>query len=393
MNRTLVVGDGWAALASILVLERREKGHALTWVKGSGARILPVLPGLEASSGARAWEYLAGLHGVESGPVASGNFLREFRNKSFRHPIWVKAPTPENRRDVREGELWAPELNLSSDFEARFELLTLGEIEDQLRAVAAQMSNLEVIDGDPIESMSFDGGKFHCCKLGSGREIQGTRLIFADRWAELGRISGIVKPFPPLRGRDPVGLLQVSFQHDTAIGGSEPRPEGFFGPIQREAGEDMQRQVWGHFSSDGKRSHWSVVLENEEIEDNHEIAKKIRRMKQAVDKMFVGPSWLAEGKADFLSTVIDEQVRFEEGVFFHGGKVIRQAQEVKGMEGAWFLTDGYGPAAALEQAFSLLAPQVDLSRPLTAEWESGLATAQPEPEVSPTSEPEAGSLA
>jgi hypothetical protein len=195
-----------------------------------------------------------------------------------------------------------------------------------------------------------------------------------------------------MRGREPVGCLQVSFQHEAALGGSEPRPESFFGPIQREAGEEMQRQVWGHFSSDGLRSHWSVALESREIEDNHEIAKKIRRMKQAVEKMFTGPSWLPEGKEDFIATVTDEQVRFEEGVLFQGAKTLREAQKLPAHDGAWFMSDGYGPAAAFEQVFALLAPQVDLSRPLTAEWESGLATAQPDaPEA--TREPEAGNPA
>lgn len=375
-ERKIVVGEGWAALASVLLLHREYAGR-LIWIKGSGARVLPVLPGLDANPGARAWEYLAGLHGIETGPLASGNFLREFRNKGFRHPLWVKAPTPEKRAEVREAELWSSELQFCTDFEARFANMTVGELDEQLRAVAASLSDVEVIDGDAITAAYFAEGAFTGLKLSSGREIKAGSMIFADRWTDVASVSGLPKPFPGLRGREAVSALQLSFTHSAPVGGTEPRPEGFFGPIQREANEDFQRQVWGHFSSDGRKSHWTVALEAKELEDNHEIAKKIRRMKQAVEKMFTGPSWLPEGSADLISTITDEQVRFEEFVFFDGRKPVHQALTVEAYPGVHFMTDGYGPAAAFEQAFKLLAAQVELGQPLTSEWESGLATAEP----------------
>ena len=366
----IVVGDGWAALACLALLSRsRDEGETLVWVTGSRARIVPVLPGLDATAGARAWQYLVGLFGIEAGQLVSGNFLREFRNKAFRHPLWIKAPTPEARRDVRESELWDSEANLCSDFEARFTALTLSEIEETLRAAVAALPAIERIDGDTLAALSLEEGVLHSVRLNSGRELPCSTLYYADGWSDLGSVSGMPKPVPFNRHREPVGLLQLQLKHHAPLG-QAPVQEGFFGPIQREAGEEFQRQVWGHFSSDGRRSHWSVALGAKEIEDNHEIAKKIRRMKQALDKMFVGPEWLPEGVTEFCAPLEDEQVRFEENVLFDRGREVRKAQTLPAIDGAFFLTDGYGPAAAFEQAFGELAPQIDLSGPLTAEWES-----------------------
>ena len=58
------------------------------------------LPSLETGPGVELWQRLARGFGVETGEAFSGSFLREFRNKAFREPVWTKAPTPEARKEV-----------------------------------------------------------------------------------------------------------------------------------------------------------------------------------------------------------------------------------------------------------------------------------------------------
>jgi hypothetical protein len=204
-----------------------------------------------------------------------------------------------------------------------------------------------------VQGFAIENGAVTAVILGSGERIACSRVIYADRWSALPGMQGMPKPLSFLRRLDPMAALQVAFRHEPAVGAG--LLEGFFGPIQREAGEDEQRHIWGSFSSDGSRSLWTVVLGANQVEDNHEIAKKLRRMKQALDKMFTGESWLPAGQADFLSTVKEEQVRFEESVLFAGGEAPSEPVRLPKLSGIEFLTDGYGPGAALEQVASALA--------------------------------------
>jgi hypothetical protein len=128
--------------------------------------------------------------------------------------------------------------------------------------------------------------------------------------------------------------------------------------------------VFGYFSADGKRSHWSVVLGRGEVEDNHEIAKKLRRMKQALEKMFTGSDWLPQGKADFVANVESEQVRFEDAIVFGEGEPAREPLTLPKAQGLQFITDGYGPSVAMEQVAKLAGEYLELGLEDPEPWVS-----------------------
>jgi hypothetical protein len=161
-------------------------------------------------------------------------------------------------------------------------------------------------------------------------------------------IQGWPKNLPFVRGHDSAGVLQAVFDHAAPMGAG--LLEGFYSVLHREAGEEFERHVWGHFASTGLQSFWTLCLTADEVEDNHQIAKKLRRLKAALDKMFTGTSWLPEGTAEFMATVSSEAVRFHEAVVFAGGERSDDPVRMPGLEALTFVTDGYGPSSALLQA-------------------------------------------
>ena len=357
MGRNIVVGDSWAALGAVGFLAHA--GREVMWISGTTAHVLPPLPALETGVGVGTLQELAARLGVDCGEAQTGSFLREFRNKSFREPAWVKAPTPEARRDVRNEMLWAPESRFVGAFEARYGK-DLWEIETELRAKLAALPNITRIEGVPIVELKSEPSAVAI--LGSGQELPFERLIYADRWNRLSGIEGLPKSLSFVRQRDPMGALQALFTHEPRIG--EGLLEGFSCIMHKEAGEEFERHLWGYFSDAGKQSIWTVFLTQEEVEDNHQIAKKLRRMKQTLDRMFVGAEWLSEGKTEFTSTVANEQVRFEEAVVFAGGEAPKETLRLSKIHALYdrvaFLTDGYGPSSAFQQLQKLLGDELGI---------------------------------
>jgi len=356
-NSIVVVGDGWAALGLAGFLARA--GEQVTWISGTGSRITSPMPGVEAGfeeKGGQVWSQLAQQFALEAGNLTEGSFLREFRNKAFREPVWMKAPTPEDRRESRNEMLWTPERVLAPVFEARMQM-TVAEIEALVREKLAEMPNVRRIEGVPVQSIQFHQGqakqnKIESVTLASSEVIACERIFFADRWNGLSQIEGMPKGLAFTRKREPMCVLQASFVHEQPV--AVGVQEGFFGSIPREAGEETERHVWGYFTSDGTKSFWTICLSSDEAEDNHAIAKKLRRMKNTLDKMFTGTSWVPEGKADFLANVKSEQVKFEEAILFSEGEDPREAITLDRLEGIYFLTDGYGPTSALRQVDTAL---------------------------------------
>jgi hypothetical protein len=380
---TVVIGDGWAALATVGFLVQDQKSVA--WVTNTGARMFSALPSLDAGAGAAGhrgieiWHRLAKGFGLDLGEPTTGSFLREFRNKAFREPAWTKAPTPEAREEVVIESLWSPERTLVPLFEARF-TLSLNEIEHRIRQLlvgdseegAPYRALIRRVDEIPVGSFKIEGEKILGVVLGSGEEILAERVIYADRWDALPRIQGLQKNLPFIRGHEPASVLQAVFGHEQPVG--QDLPEGFFGALHKESGEEFERHVWGHFSSDGAKSYWSLCLTGDEVEDNHQIGKKLRRLKTALDKMFTGTSWLPEGKAEFMANVSGEAVRFHEGVVFSkkektGKAAIAESDEpvtLASAQGLQFVTDGFGPSRALIQvARALDLPVGELPAALT----------------------------
>lgn len=362
----VIIGDGWSALGAVGFA--LESGREVVWVAGTGARMAAPLPTLDAGDdwkGDLAWSQLASAFGVDAGAAQAGSYLREYRSgsKGFRKPAWSKAATPENRLSVREEELAPAERTLAPNFETRF-ALDVNELERQIRdrilaEDASHARRLRRLEGVPVVAIHADHRHVTSVKLGNGEEIRTQDVIYADRWSDAHSIEGLPKGIAFLRKRHPVGVLQTIFAHEPAVGAG--LQEGFFGALNREAGEAQERHVWGYFAPDGRKSFWTVCMTHEEGEDNHLVAKRLRRLKGALDKMFSGETWLPEGKQEFMQTVASEQVRFEESVLFTDGESPRAPEPIKSMHGLFFVTDGYGASAALHQVAShfgkLVAPE------------------------------------
>jgi hypothetical protein len=353
----IVVGDGWSALSSVAHLLSQPNQHdtrsqEIIWVAGSVSRALSPLPTthLGFAKLARHFGVELGQHHSSNGRNAYATYLREFKNKAFREPIFSKG---EDREQAIVENLWGPEQKVALLTDDRFEL-SAAEIEESLRAkiIESEFSNLKRIEGNTFSGLKIADGQVQAIVLASGEELECSRVIFCDRWCLLPKIQGLPKGLSFTRSRDPHGLLQATFSHTIPVGVGVL--EGFFATMNREAGEEFDRHVWGYFSADGKQSFWTICLTSNEVEDNHEIAKKLRRMKSTLDKMFTGTSWIPNAEKGFMGNVSDEQVRFEESLIFADGKVPTEIIGIEGAENLNFITDGYGPAQAFEQVVRLL---------------------------------------
>lgn len=355
VSTTVVVGDGWAALAT-LAHELTQTDHAVVWVAGSGSRLRGVLPGM-AESG-RAWSTIAAQLGIEVAPWSAGvavtagsggSTLREFRNKSFK---------PLSQQDIEDAREWLSpgERRWSELGEGRFDR-PFPEIEESIRHALlegtftrpAGAGAFRRIVGAPVTEIKLEEGALQAVVLASGETLPAQRLYACDRWADLPSWVGLPKGLPFLRKRDAHGVLQATFTHSPEVASvlSELR-EGYFGALHKEAGQEQERHVWGGFytSLTGQpQSTWSVCLAPDEVQDNHTIAKRFRRMKTALDKMFAG----VLGEGAFQKTIREESVLFEEEALFAGGEPPQGTIELPRIEGVYFLTDGYGPAQSIVQ--------------------------------------------
>lgn len=354
----VVIGDGWSALATVGTLVCSESCPEVRWIAGSISRLLAPLPSFETAfgnSGMDGWRQLAQNLGVDLGEEHTGTFTREFKNKAFREPTWTKSPEVEARAQERVETLWGPEINIAQLMEARFDL-TAAEIETAVREklVNTEFESLRRIEGNPVTGFRIEGSKVAAVVLSSGEEVECESVIYADRWGCLPKIQGLPKGLSFTRGHEAHGMLQATFTHAAPVG-VDVR-EGFFAPMNREAGEEFERRLWGYFSSDGMKSYWSICLTADEAEDNHEIAKKLRRMKTTLDKMFTGSCWLPNPEQGFMANIRDEQVRFDEAIIFEDTEVPTEPIRIEGMENLSFITDGYGPSRAFEQVERTLGP-------------------------------------
>ena len=86
----VVVGNGWSALAAVGFLA--SSGAEVRWIEGSGTKMTAPLSSMEWGTALDLCSELGRLLGVELGEYQQGSFIREYRNKAFRQPPWMKAP-------------------------------------------------------------------------------------------------------------------------------------------------------------------------------------------------------------------------------------------------------------------------------------------------------------
>ncbi len=351
-QRTIVIGEGLSAAAAVWGCLKQE--IPVQWVSPSGVSAIPVLGTIEQGAGVEVALGLAEALGFQVGPATSGTFIREFRNKGFRAPPWAKEQDPVERTAIGRAELWEGECWLGGFNEVELGI-PLSEIERRLLeeiAARSEGSPLWRVSGVPVESFVIEGGRVTGVALGSGDVLACDHVIYADRFGALAKIQGVPKTTPWLRRRHPIGLLQAAFRHRRAW--LQAAGQGFFTALHRESGEERERHVWGHFSANGMESYWTVALTPEEGEDNAMIAKRLRRAKTAIEKMFSGPEWTATEEGGFLGTIQDERVSYVEEASVRDGEPRLHGWRLPGLEGFIALTDSFGPGAGLASVGDLL---------------------------------------
>ena len=306
----IVFGDSSIAVFLISQLLKREE--SIVWAKGSGARLMPVMPFLKSESALAAMldSYSFLSEEVFSHPVERGCFHRVFRNKAFKLPTFMRADNVEAQQQEFENSLWSPEqLSLGLN-EFRVCGLTPALAEDALRAQFESHPEVTIVATAPVLELEIyeQGGEI---QFASGLKTPFKQFYFCDSIQELKqfpKLATVMKhQVGTIKHHQRVSALQVVFTHQDEM--PYPQDIGFVIPLNRDAGDEFDRDVMGYFL-DSKRSVWTVFLKADEVEENHEIMKKLRKMKQALNRAFASETGSA---TEFVKTVEKEQVRFESG--------------------------------------------------------------------------------
>jgi hypothetical protein len=344
-----VIGEGWSAIGALATHLLSNPESSVLWIAGTGARLLPPIAGMGEGPGAEVLAELGRRLKSSWGEPDRGANVREFKNKAFQIPAWARAGE-DSALDTWCELLGESERRFVPMREVTFEK-PLIEIEEEIRAYILSQSRVTRVEGVPVHGIS--SGDRVSLRLGDGRQFEADSVVYADSWNALRSMEGLPK-VAGLKGLVDGFALQLVCTHRDPVhaeGGSAVR-ESFFCQPLREPNESIRRQVWGHFFDGGKRSIWTLFLASDESEDNHEIAKKIRRMKQTLNKMFVGGEWLGAKAKEFTDTILDEHVRFEEAIVVQEGDEPSEIPAIKDAEGAsrvCFLHDGFGPAFSWAQ--------------------------------------------
>jgi hypothetical protein len=308
----------------------------------------------------------------------------------------MKAPEPKTRLEMRDEVLWAPETKIASVLSAKFSI-SIAEVEERFRAALlnTRFPNLQRIEGIPLVRLDKVEAEVEAevevnagvkaevevnagvkaevasslvVRLANGQAIRCSQIIYADRWSLLRKFEGFPKALKFLQKRDSTAALQAVFDHRSPVGLGVG--ESFYASLHKENGEEIDRNLWGYFSSDGMRSFWTLFLAEDEVENNHEIAKKFRRLKSTLDRIFTGDAFIPknldtqsgsqkpESSVKFSANIIGEQVRLIEDAVFAKGEFMTEPVSLSQLPGVVFLTDGYGPSAALQQVGALLGVNV-----------------------------------
>lgn len=338
----IVYGEGSSAVFTIQALLQR--GEHVVWAAGSGAKLLPVMPYVKSEL-ALATLQQAQLFLEGEASFAKGTFHRVFRNKSFKMPSWKRTADLSVQASAFEEMVSDTERTFCGLQEFKITNVQITALEQMLRekidsnALVTKVSTAPVVELEVFEQ----GGKI---QFANGFITEFKQFFYCDSFAEL---KSIPKLFTILKHQ--VGnvksanfqsALQVVFTHSVPL--LQTLETGLMIPLTREAGENTDRHVIGYFIEPMK-SIWTVFLQPEEVEENHEIMKKLRRMKQALNKAFDSPDFLPEGMKEFMATVQKEQVRFEESYLATSGSLKASAANADFV----LLSDSLGFSSSLER--------------------------------------------
>jgi hypothetical protein len=316
-----VIVFGESSASVFLIHELLKQNESILWISGSGSRLIPVMPYVKSELA------LATLVNAQNSldatpyarPLEKGTFHRVFRSKSFKFPVWKRATSLSSQEDSLSEMVWAPERAFLGVQEFRIGNLTPVEIENELRKRFESDERVSKIQNNPIVEFEIyeQGGKI---QFANGTISEFKQFYFCDSLKELRtlpKLAAVFKhPLSGLKSANQMNALQVVFHHSVSM--SQSTDVGLVIPLNRDAGDTFDRDVLGYFL-DERTSVWTVFLQASECEENHDIMKKLRKMKQALNRAFEGPEFLPEGKKDFLATVEKEQFRFEENCLMIDG--------------------------------------------------------------------------
>ncbi len=338
----VVIGNGWAALGAVSCAI--ETGKSVLWVKGSGSRCKMPIPSLQKNDGWEIWDHNFKKWEIDTGGLEEGVFIREFKNKSFHLPAWSVNGETEKKEELLKKQLWAPEISFIGQTEVRWEK-NFSELEEALRESVQSSDLVQIIEDNVVQEVMAGNQKKVKILVGPERTIETEKVIFADRlnlWSSIKGIAtnGVV---PSSRSYAPVGVLQVNFEHKNRI--NNMPSEGVFCLPVRDKTEKVHRHIWGYVSASGLKSIWTMLVTPDESEDNHEVTKKLRQVKQSINWIF-DQSGIMSGKKGFLENIFSEHVCFEEEWLFSKGKP--WASPIKIDDWGVIITDGFGPAFSMK---------------------------------------------
>lgn len=309
---SLVIGHGLSAMASIVLLLRR--GEAVEWRLQDAVDTLPLLPSVGDAASLERLRELAADVGIHVGP-ASPLRVRYFRQKGFHPAPWQLTATGQHRQETLDEVLWAPErANLSGE-----------EVTTQGRSLVSVLEDLQnaLVKRPGVTVTS-----------GRGVDQSYSHIVYAGRPGRVREFESGAQIPKRLVG---YGLLQVRLTHPSPCD-PDLMDTVFMLPMPRDAGDTNDRSVWGY--SWGNQSVWSVFLSSEESSDNPVVSKKLRKLRQTVQKA------MSPNGEDYFAQAVDERVAFEETSVFSG----RPVQISSSDERIRYLSDAWGPAWALSQA-------------------------------------------
>lgn len=341
----LVFGEGSASV--FLITQLLKRNQKVVWVQDSGSQIWPVMPHVksELALGAMLDSYQLVSNEVFANPIEKGIAHRVFRNKGFKLPVWKRTTNAAAQQSAFEEMVWTPEQTAIGVTELRIADLSTMKIEEALREAIDASPLLQKVEIAPVIDLELlnPGGKIH---FSNGSVIEFQQLFYCGPLSDLKanpKLSNVLKyQVAKAKVGTAVSALQVVFHHSEPL--LQSLETGLVIPMNRDSGETFDRDVLGYFV-EPNRSVWTVFLQADEVEENHEIMKKLRKLKQSLNKAFDGPDFLPLGKKDFMATVDKEQVRFEPGFVVIEGEFKQTATNADFI----LLNDSFGLSFALEQ--------------------------------------------
>jgi len=332
----IVVGNGWAALGLVSFLIQARS--SLLWLVGTGAEILSPLVSFEPQESLPLLKKLDQQWELNLGEPQEGAFLCSYSQHTFQDLASVPIP------HLEEENCFAPFSGL------RFSR-SLSEVEDEWRKKVLKkvaLLGIKRIENDPLVQVHFENQSLRAIQLGSGQTFHAQHLFYADRWDMLSTIQSMPKKLNFFKQKKGFGgVLQACFEHQPQM--LKDSREGFFIPLLKESKAEKQRYFLGHFFSEGKKSIWTLPLTLEEEESQHEILKKIRRLKLTLNRVHWEKKGALNHSCVFKETIINEKIVFQNRFYYAQDRLFLQAQSELFNSGISLFTDSFGLGAALIQ--------------------------------------------